>query len=144
MCLTLVTSKIAMKYLRQCNSLLPLKAVVLFLITPGSVTSSKQALAFMPPLKWTGSAHGAIQKLKRGEKNGLFSSHLMRWISSAKRSDKRKLEWRGAVMGTTLSCSSEVSNWARMKPYVQAFCSIYWSLYIPGSGPYDHTVHVHT
>lgn len=88
-----------MNYLSQSNSFLPLKAVVMFVII------------------WP----CYLLQASSGIQKGFFYSHLMQWMSSTKRSDKHKLQWWGAVIGTILFCSSEVACRAYTKSYFLVF-----------------------
>lgn len=114
---SLITLRIAMNYLSQSNSFWKQWSCSSL---PGPVISFKQVLAFMLPLSELVQVMKPSENYRGRKKKGLFSSHLMRWISSTESSDKRKLQWGRAVIGTTLSCS-KVSHWAHMKLYFPGF-----------------------
>lgn len=141
---SLITLKIAMQYLSQSNSFLPLKAMVLFFITWSCyLLQASSGIHATPSVNWFSS--WSHQKTTEGKKKRFvfFSLNEMNHFNQEVWQAQTAMG-KTAVTATTLSWSSEVPNWAHMKLYSQAFWSINWFSYILQSGPYDHTVHVHT
>lgn len=88
----LINLKIATNNLSETNSFLPLKAVFCsstrYLLLP---PSSKLWHSCSSSVNWFSS--WTHQKTTEGEKNSFFSSYLVRWINSLKRSAKCQEQW---------------------------------------------------
>lgn len=118
----LINLKIATNNLSETNSFLPLKAV-LYSSTRGPVTSFKQALALILLLS------ELVQFLNTSENHRGLKKRFF-FFSFSEMNQFTQEVWQvstamgRAVIETTASCSSKVSNWGHIK--------LHWFLYTPG------------
>lgn len=97
----------------------------------GPVTSFKQALALMLLLSEL-LLFMKTSENQRAKKKGFFSSHFVRLISSLRRSGKWQLQWEEQWLRLLLPAAAKCPLELTWNCIFQAFCSIYWFLYIPG------------